>query len=218
MHQRDLPSTSVNFPCGCRNFRKLSVHPWDLLSTFPTSAGPSVNLCQLSVHLRDHSSTSVHQSDIPSIPSNFRASAGLSVNFRQLSLRPQDLPPPSSNNLCICGTFRKCSVYLLNFLSISGNFPCSCGTFRQLSLRLRHIPKSCFSFLCGRETFRNFQYVAGSSVNFLSGHGSSGDFHPLSVQPRDFLSTSVNSLCGRGTVHKLLSLFRAAEGPSINVR
>ena len=44
----------VNFLCGRRNFRKLSVHPCDLPSTFPTSAGPSINLCRLSVYLRDH--------------------------------------------------------------------------------------------------------------------------------------------------------------------
>ena len=58
----------VNFLCGRRNFRKLSVHPCDLPSTFPTSAGPSINLYRHSVNLRDH-------------PSTFFASLGPFINF-----------------------------------------------------------------------------------------------------------------------------------------
>ena len=52
----------VNFPCIRETFSQLSVHPQDL--PFHASAGPYVNLYQLSVFLRNLPSFSVHPRDL----------------------------------------------------------------------------------------------------------------------------------------------------------
>ena len=67
----ELPSTYVNFPFVCGNFRPLP-------STFRASPGPSVNFNQLSMPPRKHLST-------------ICASAGPSVIFRELSVNPRDI-------------------------------------------------------------------------------------------------------------------------------
>ena len=72
----------VNSLCDRRIFRKLSVHPCELPSTFPTSTGPSINLytnilcicgtfCQLSVHPWDLSATFRESAEISSTSVNF---------------------------------------------------------------------------------------------------------------------------------------------------
>ena len=147
------PSVKVcAFPCSRRNFRRLSVHLWDLLSTFPTSTGPSINFCHLSVHLRDHPSTffviflcvlrifiqlSVgHFINFPCVCGTFintiRASAGPSVNLCQLSVHPWDLP----------STFR----VSVEILSTSINFSCTRRILRQHSIWQRDLPSTSLNF------------------------------------------------------------------------
>ena len=113
--------------------------PRNIPEIFHAAARPSVNFCQLSVHLRNLPSTFCASVELLSnslsfscvrglfekVPygcwiscqhhSTFRAVAGLSVSF-----------------LCIRGTFRQ---LLSTFHASKGlfvNFPCVCRTFREL--------------------------------------------------------------------------------------
>ena len=123
---QDLPSTSINFLSvrGKHFVRKLDLQSSSinilcshgtfcpLVSTFRAAVGPTVNFpCirgtyrQLSVHLRDHSST-------------FRTSG--------------DVPSTSVNFLCVRGTIRQIFVCQRNIVSSSINIPCGCRAFHQL--------------------------------------------------------------------------------------
>ena len=182
VHQRDLPSTSVNFPCVSGTFHKLSVHPWDFPSTFRVFAGPSVIICQLppcaSVYLltfRVAARLSV----------NFCACAGLSVDFHQL--------------MCVRGSFhlsvfsRRLSsafrmavglpVHLWDLLSTSVNFPCIHSTFHQLPSTFCAPAGSSVNNLHGHRTYCQHQSIdhafAGLTVNLRQ----------LFVRPGDLLST-----------------------------
>ena len=137
--------SSVNFPCVCRNFHRLFMHPWDLPSisvfcrTFPSNfrvtADPSINFpCghgtfrQLSLCLRNLLSTFVIFPclcwTLRKLLANFLDSEGTSVNFCQISVGPRDLPStfpasvgPSVNFPCVHGTCYQPSVRLWNLVS-----------------------------------------------------------------------------------------------------
>ena len=140
----------------------------------------------------------------------FRVSAELSVNFHQLSVQPQDLLPTCVNSLFVSWTFRHLPLTICTSIGPSKNIPCTRWTFRQLQATFRAVAGPSGNSQCGCGTFpqvastfraavvpsATFRAVTGSSVNFLSGHRSSVNFHQLSVPPRDFPSTSVNSPCG----------------------
>ena len=103
VRQQDLPSTTVNLPCGRGTFRKLSMRPWEHPSNIHAAAG---------------------------FPSTFVNFMSISETFRQLSIRPRNLPSTfclsvenflfgswtfrltSHNFLCGCVTFRQLSVHL----------------------------------------------------------------------------------------------------------
>ena len=171
----------VNFLCDRRNLRKPSVHPCDLPSTFPTSAGPSINLCRLSVYLRDHQSA-------------ICASAGPCVNFQcvcriciKLSAYSRDLPSTSVNILCIRGPFCQLSVHPWDLPSTfraptgpSVNIPYGSGIFRLL--------------------LSTFCVSVGHSMKLPCVRGTS---HQLSVLQRDLPSIFINFTCDRGNFLQL---------------
>ena len=117
---RRLLSTCVNFLCGCRTYRQLTVQPRDHSPTFHASEGPSINfpyVCWCSNNFRQ---LSVHPKDYPS---NFCVSTEHCVIFSNHYVRPQGLPS-TSVNFC-------------TFLAPSVNIPCDHGSIYQLSSTLR---------------------------------------------------------------------------------
>ena len=128
----DLPSTSVNYPCGLGTYCQLSVHPRDLQSTFWPSAGSFINFqCGLGT-FRQHF---WRPWDLPSTSVNFPCLRGA---FGQLSVRLQDFPStfpvargPSVNFSCVRVTLSTS----VNFMCIRWTlrqFSCICGTVRKL--------------------------------------------------------------------------------------
>ena len=116
VRQGDLPSTSVNFPCGRQTFhhllstsdnfpcsqetfRHLLVLQVDLASTFRADWRLSINFCQISVQPEDLTSTfcqlSILTEDLPVAQTTGRSS----VKFCELSVQLEDLP----SNFCAAG-------------------------------------------------------------------------------------------------------------------
>ena len=191
-------STSVNFSCIPRTLHQLSVCLLNILENFHAAARPSVNFCQLSVHLRNLPSTFCASAELISnsvsflcfrgLFEKFRTAVGSSVNTSQLSVRLRDFPSAfcasTGHSFNFRQHFMRPKDYPLTFRVSAGhsvNFselPCGRGIFCQLSVHLQDLPSI-------------FGVSAEISVNF----------HQLSVRPRDLLST-----------------FRAFVGPSVDFR
>ena len=151
----NIPSTSINIPCGHGTFHQFSVQLRDLSPTFRASEGPSinfpyvrgrsVNFCQLSVWLRDYQ-IFMCQRNILSSSANIRAASGPSINLRQLSMRLQNLLSTSVNFPCIHVTFRQLASTFCASVGHSVIFPFIRGTFRQLwsILRVSTVPSVNF--------------------------------------------------------------------------
>ena len=150
----DLPSTSVNYPCGIGSFCQLSVHPRGLQSTFCAPTGSSINFpCSLGT-FRQHFALPW---DLPSTSVNFPCSVGPSVKFlcgcgtcRQHSLWPEDDPSTFLVSAGLSINFRELSVGLYV------NFTCVHRTVRKLPS----------AFHASRELVSTFLAPAGPSVNF----------------------------------------------------
>ena len=82
----------LNFLCGQKTFRQLSVWPGDLQSTFSNFPCDWETFHQLSVRLEDH-------------PLTFFAAGGPFTNFRQLSVWPVNLTSSSVYFMCRWPTF-----------------------------------------------------------------------------------------------------------------
>lgn len=140
MQLRDPLSTSINFACGrdifpqvpsnfcvagrtIVNFRKLSIRPVDLLSTFYAARRPSLNFRQFLC------SQETFREDL----STFGAARKPTVNFLQLSVRPGDIPLDFIKILCgqqifcqLPSTFhlvRRSSVNFCQFSMQPGDLP-----------------------------------------------------------------------------------------------
>ena len=198
----------ANFLCARRNFRKLSVHPCDLPSLFPTSAGSSINVCRLFVYLRDH-------------PSTFCASAApfvkfpcISMTFIKLSAHLRDLPSTSVNILCIHGTFCQLSVHPW---AISSTFRAS-AEISSTSINFRALAGPSVNIPYGSGIFHpllsTFCASVGHSVKFLCIRGT---FHQLSVLQRDLPSISINFPFVRGTFHQLCVCLWDLPSTSVNI-
>ena len=118
----NLPTTSVHLQCISRSFHQLSVHPWDLPSTYRASTELSVNFHQL--------------------PSTFHAAVGPSVNIpcmyrtvRQFQVRRE--------NFCNFHPFSACRRDLPatfgDLVAPSFHFLCSGGPFTQFPVWQRYL-------------------------------------------------------------------------------
>ena len=140
---RRLPSTCVNFSCGCGTYGQLSLQPRDHSPTFRASEGPSINFpyvwgrsinfCQFSVHPRYY-------------PSNFCVSAEHCFIFSKHFVRPQGLPS-TSVNFC---TFSAPSV----------NIPCDHGSICQLSSTFHAAADITSTFLAPAQPSVNFHQLS----------------------------------------------------------
>ena len=134
---RDLPSTFRAAVGLSVNFRQLSGHSQDILSTSRVLTGLSVKLHQLSMRLRD-------------VPSAFCVVVILAVNFcelfvqtstlHQISFRPWDRPSISVNFTCVCGTFRQLPTTFRLSTGPSVNISCIHKIFRQLFVWMWELP------------------------------------------------------------------------------
>ena len=114
MQPGDLPSTSVNFPCGRYTLLQISVRPGDfqLPSTFHAAGRPSVNfLCSQGNFCQLPSTFYVVGRCCANVAllSTFPAADTLSVNFRHVSMQLEDL-------LSISSTFYVARRPSINFL------------------------------------------------------------------------------------------------------
>ena len=151
---------SENILCGHWTFRQL-------LSTFCTSEGQSINYLCICGTFRQPPSTSAGHSV------NFLCIRG---TFHQLSVRPQkfcQLPPtfrapagPSVNISYGSGIFRPLLSIFCASVGHSVKFLCVRGTFHQLFVLKRDLPSISI----------NFRASAGLSINFLCVRGT---FHQL---------------------------------------
>ena len=125
---RDLPLTSIKFPCACKIFCLL-------LSTFRASVGPSVKLPCIRRTFR-------------LLPSTFRATV-LPCVLSTLSSSAR----PTVNFLCGRGTFRQ---FFCASAGQFVYFQCVCGHLRQLPSALCASAESPvnFNISCGHRTFR----------------------------------------------------------------
>lgn len=118
----DIPSTSVNFPCGWETFIR---H----LSTFRSARRTCNNSSQISVQLGDLLSTSVHflcgQETYHQLPLVFHVAGKLFVSFHLLSVLPGELPSAFYAGRRTAIGLHQISVPLGDFPSISLNILCS---------------------------------------------------------------------------------------------
>ena len=159
------------------NFRQLSLLPQNIPEIFHAAPRPSVNFCQLSVHLRN-------------LPSTFCASVEI-------------LCPNSVSFSCVRGLFEKvqygCWIFCqhqLTFRAVAGlsvSFLCIRGTFCQLSIR-------------SRDYLFTFRVSARHSVNFRQLSVRPRDPLSTSMHLWDLLATSVNSSCILGTFCQYLCI------------
>ena len=201
----ELPKTFRAATGPTVNFSQPFLQPLELNSTFRASVGPSVHFpcirrifCQLLLTFRACKGPSVNFPCVSRIfrqlPSTFRTATGLSANMRQLSVRPQDLPSPSFNNLCIHGTFKI--------------VPCTHWTFRQFQATFRAVAGPSGNSQCGRGIFppvaSTFRAAVVPSVTFQAATG--------------LQLTSINFPCIHETFRQHLSTLSAAVGPFVNFR
>ena len=218
------------------NFRRLSVHPWDLQATHSATVGHSQNcfnspcghgtFLQFSVRSRDLSATFLAATGLQLTSINFpcihetfrqhssilRAAAEPYVNFCHFFVQPRDHPEMSVNFLCDRGTFLQ---LLSNFSAPARSFVYLC----QLSVCLQDLPSGyrqlsvlpCFHAFC--QLTSTLRVSTGPSVNFPCIRGT---IHQIFVCQRNILSTSVTISCGRRTFCQLVSTFCVAAKPSIN--
>ena len=176
-------STSVNFPCGQKTLRQLSVWQGYFTSTtikFLCSQGPPVNFCQLFVQPEDLPSTFHATGDLPSNSINFPCGQEIlrqllstfhtdwrtSANYHQLSVQPGDLPSTFLatgrlfvNFLCGLKTFRQLSV-VVGSPSIN---------FSQLSVQPGDLLSTSVNFQCGQDNYCQLPLSPSTSINFPCG-------------------------------------------------
>ena len=188
-HLRDLPSTSVNFPCSRRTFLQL-------LFTFRATLEFCVNLSQFSVCLRD-------------LQSIFRGFVGPSDKLHQLSFHLWPISSSSVNFSCVCRTFRLlpstfCAGPFINFCQISLRPEDSVSTSGQISFFPQDLPTTSLNIKCIRTTFHQFPKTSHTfgtcrplplTLRVSTAH--SINLPQLYVHTRDLPSTSVNFLCIR---------------------
>ena len=214
MHLQYFLSGSVYPLLIRRTIRPFSIRPQDFLSNIRTSACPSVNFHQLSVHLRYFPSTCV----------NFSCISG---TFSQLSVHPWDFLSISVNSPRIHGTFcqllstlcasvgptkmfRAAAGPSVNFSQLSVqpwdhlstfrastspsvNFPSVRGTFRKHSLWLEDHPSTFLAFTGLSVNFRELPVCPRDSTSILHAFmGLSVNFCQLSVHPGDLCQRSLH--------------------------
>ena len=230
MRPGDIPSDSVNFPCG-----------YHLLpSTFRAAERSSMNFHQHSVWSEAfYQLQSTFHATVETfihLPSTFHTTRRSSVKCCQVSVQLGDFQSTYVNFLCNHETFRR----------IPSTFRAAGGpsvNYRQPSVPSRDLPLTFENFLCGQETFRqlsvrredflltsaNSPYNSGTfcdlpstshaarrpSVNFHQLSKLPGELRELSVQPGGFLSTF--RATGRSSINRQPSVWpRELLSTSIN--
>ena len=180
MQLGDIPSTSVNFPCGRETFRQ---HP----STV-RAAGRPLSTFHAAVGLLLTSSNFPCDSGIfCELTSIFCTAGRLSDNVHQISVHPGDALSTSINFKCSLDTFCQLSMLPGDLPLTSVKFLHGWEAFRLL------LSTSCaarrFSVNLRRENFHQI------SSTFLAVGRLSVNFRQLSVQPAGLPSISINFPC-----------------------
>ena len=201
MWLRDLPSTSVNFPCDQETFCKRS-------STFLSAKRSSVNICLLSVWPGDFPSTYInfpcHGETLRQLPSTLDGARRPSANLRKLSVYPGDLLSTAVNFLCGWETFHQLPSTFSGTKRLSVNF-------RQLSLRSRYLPSTFVNFL--------FCAVWRPSIKCHQPFVWLGDLPSTSISIwcyREMYRELPSTFLSAGRVCKLVSTLCMARSPFVN--
>ena len=158
----DLPSTSVNFSCGCETFRELP-------SAFDVARRLFVILRQFSECPLDFPSTSVNFRQLlcgpetfRQLPSTVRTARRQSIKLRQFSKQPVDIPSTfytagrfSVNSPCRWENFCQISMKPGDLCQLPSTFRATVGpsvNFCQLPMWSGDLPSTSLNCPCGQET------------------------------------------------------------------
>ena len=171
MHLQYFLSCSVYSLLIRRTIRPLSIRPRNFSSNIRTSAGPSVNFHQLSVHLRDLPSTCVTNLGICGTSQKILCGYW---SFRQLQSTFRAVTKPFVNFPFIHESFSQLSMpswgLRLTFRVSTGlyvNIHCGWRIIHQLFVRSQDSLSNSVNFLCVRTTLCQFYMCPWDFREFL---------------------------------------------------